>query len=379
MVRAADTLDAAGFEVSVVSVRHTPWADAADRALLASRRWPATRLDFRGRVRRLLAKTRSARSTDASELSSLGERASAFHAALVDEAIREPADFIYGGSNGAIAAVAVAAARLSVPYAVDFEDAHGLEPLECGDTEKASVFSRLEAHVVSRAQWVSAAGQGVATYLHTRHGAGAVVLNNVFARPTDPPASSAPRLPLKVYWFSQTIGPRRGLEMAVHACRKADVPIQLTLRGLDRSGFVQQLRDGVNGSSLLEIRHEAPGDPDLMVTLAREHHVGLSLEDHTIPHRDVCTPNKFFAYLAAGLAVAATPTTGQRPIVAACGGGAVAVSDAEGLARLFGQWSDSRTELESVRTRAWEAARSRWCWEHPAERDAFLAAIESIQ
>ena len=36
----------------------------------------------------------------------------------------EPADFVYGGTTGALAAVAESAARLRVPYGIDFEDLH---------------------------------------------------------------------------------------------------------------------------------------------------------------------------------------------------------------------------------------------------------------
>jgi len=39
MLKAADALHEAGYRVRVVSANHTPWAHAADHAVIASRGW----------------------------------------------------------------------------------------------------------------------------------------------------------------------------------------------------------------------------------------------------------------------------------------------------------------------------------------------------
>ena len=46
------------------------------------------------------------------------------HDELVASVAAEPADLVYGGTTGALAAVAEAARRLGVPYGLDLEDFH---------------------------------------------------------------------------------------------------------------------------------------------------------------------------------------------------------------------------------------------------------------
>src|SRR5882672_11962805 len=46
MLKAADALAGAGYDVRVVSTNHTPWAAAADRKVLATRAWASTVVDY---------------------------------------------------------------------------------------------------------------------------------------------------------------------------------------------------------------------------------------------------------------------------------------------------------------------------------------------
>src|SRR5215510_5457014 len=46
MLKAADALAGAGYDVRVVSTNHTPWAAVADRKVLATRAWASTVVDY---------------------------------------------------------------------------------------------------------------------------------------------------------------------------------------------------------------------------------------------------------------------------------------------------------------------------------------------
>jgi glycosyltransferase involved in cell wall biosynthesis len=117
----------------------------------------------------------------------------------------------------------------------------------------------------------------------------------------------------------------------------------------------------------------APGD---LVPRAAEHDIGLALEQPVNRNRDLCATNKIFTYLLAGLAVAATDTTGQRWVMnAAPGAGFVyRPGDAAGLAAGLRQLLETPGALTAARAAAREAADRRFHFE--AEAPGLVAYLE---
>src|SRR5712692_5882648 len=138
MLKAADAVFNAGYRVRVVSARHTPWAAQADLTVRATRRWDWTVVDYdrsTARRRHLLTGVRfhvaraAAKSIGPARVPlPVAIRAySRAHDELIRAIVSEPADLVYGGTTGALAAAAEAGRRLGVPYALDLEDFHSAE------------------------------------------------------------------------------------------------------------------------------------------------------------------------------------------------------------------------------------------------------------
>jgi hypothetical protein len=262
---------------------------------------------------------------------------------------------------------------------VDFEGAHGLEPIEDGDEAHARRLRDLESLVAADAAFVTAAGHGVASYYRDRYGVDPLVIDNVFALGARPLPRD--RRTLSLYWFSQTIGPRRGLDLLIDSLGRAAVPVKLALRGRTDARFASALVARAAGvAPLVDLHIEPPADPDQMVEIAARYDVGVSLEDQTIPHRALCTPNKLFVYLAGGLAVAASPTPGQQPILATAGGAVVPIdgSDTSRFEAAVRLWSRDRSAIDAARLAAWDAAAARWRWDHPCARDALVRRVAEV-
>src|SRR5215467_2599201 len=150
MLKAADALAGAGYDVRVVSTNHTPWAKMTDRQVLATRTWASTVVDYdhdTARVTQMATGVRF-RSARAASTALGADRVpmpvairaySRIHDELVRAVSAEPADFVYGGTTGALAAVAEAATRLRVPYGIDFEDLHSAE--HAPDSDVTNVFA----------------------------------------------------------------------------------------------------------------------------------------------------------------------------------------------------------------------------------------------
>ena len=393
MLKAADALAAAGYRVRVVSVQHTEWATAADDDVRHGRRdaWPWTVVSYERRRARpaYLRSGVRARATQA-VVGAVGPRRAALalavrahsraHPELVRATLAEDADLIYGGTMGALAAVAEAGRRSGTPYALDLEDFHSAEGADDPGGRRADALAeRIERAVLPGAAFLTAASPAIAAAYADKYGARPVPIHNVFPLPTRAPdLCPSPGESLRLYWFSQTIGPGRGLEDAVSAMGIGKIPGELHLRGRAIRDYLEKLtRLAHDAAPRLKIIHHEPAPPDAMVELCAGYDVGLTLEQGTVLNRTLCLNNKALTYILAGLAVAISDTPGQRPLAKTLGAAAVLYQpgDVRALATALGRWAGDKGLLAQAKARAWEAAHRRWHWEHPEERGLLLRAV----
>jgi glycosyltransferase involved in cell wall biosynthesis len=186
---------------------------------------------------------------------------------------------------------------------------------------------------------------------------------------------------MRLYWFSQTIGPGRGLEDVIRAMGKLrDCHIELHLRGTTRPEHWRYFQGLIIENQLLPQRVvlHAPAAPDEMIRAAAAFDVGLALEQPVSVNREVCLTNKIFSYLLAGNAVAATDTSGQRPILERIGesGFLYTPGDVDALAYGLRHWYQNREQLESARQQAWAFGTHPFNWD--VEKEKFLELVGGV-
>lgn len=117
-----------------------------------------------------------------------------------------------------------------------------------------------------------------------------------------------------ITWFSQTIGPGRGLESLMQAIRLIEAPFEVHLRGTPRPDYLQDLfADLPSGvQSRVHVHPQVP-QQELLSRLS-EHDIGYCGESSDRPNSDLTIANKVFEYMRAGLAIVATDTLGQREV-----------------------------------------------------------------
>ena len=394
MLKAAESLAADGHEVYVVSTNFVGWGTAADVDLRSRLRLPWNVVDYsqatgnrlriragvRYRVCRALGKTFGPERLPAAVL---GRATTRVLTELVQTAAEAPTDFVYGG-GGALIATALAAKRLNVPYAIDLEDFHGAEHAA---TDPEGVFSNRLAQAAERivfrdAAFLTAASDAIADRYAEVYGKRPLVMNNTFPLPArEPEFAPVDGAGLRLYWFSQTIGPGRGLEDAVQAAGLADIDCQLHLLGNPSGGYLDRLSSmAKERAPKLRVVHHAPQPPDRMVDLCRDHHVGLALEPGHCLNNELALSNKAFTYILAGLAVVFTDTPGQRGLAMDLGPGAFLYSpgDIGKLAQGLRRWAEDPAQLLAARRAAWAAACRRWHWQHPDEEGTLLRAVREV-
>lgn len=121
--------------------------------------------------------------------------------------------------------------------------------------------------------------------------------------------------PLRLHWFSQTIGPGRGLELIFEALQGLPLAVELHLRG-DLPHRYQAWWDLharlLRGNQLI-CHPRLP--PDDLANSLQVFDIGLALEMPESRNKALTTSNKIFQYLEAGLPILATDTPGQREVL----------------------------------------------------------------
>jgi glycosyltransferase involved in cell wall biosynthesis len=388
MLKAADALTCAGHAVRVVSVNHTPWSTATDAVVRKTRTWASSVIDYNATSGRTLWLTSGVRQRtmramafavgpSRAPISVVTRAFSRVHDELVGETTAAPADLIYAGSTGALAAAAESADRLGIPYGIDFEDLHSGEHGGPGSELSNGLAARVERRVIYSAAFTTAGSPMIADAYAERYGVRPLAIHNTFS--LAPVAASRQRDErLRLYWFSQTLGPQRGIEDVVRAAGEARVPVELHLRARPIPEYLDSLRRlHATVAPQLELVLHDPMNPDEMVAASQAFDAGLASEEQEPLNRRLCLSNKIFTYLAAGIPVLMTRTPAQGRLESSLGDAAFGYDcgDVQGLARIMRELSADAGRRARSREAARAAAERRWHWEHPEDRGALVDAV----
>ncbi|MCC6212799.1 MAG: glycosyltransferase [Burkholderiales bacterium] len=168
-----------------------------------------------------------------------------------------------------------------------------------------------------------------------------------------------------IHWYSQAIGPGRGLEELFAALPYLHSNAQFHLRGQPVAGVDDWLRTHIPPDWRHRVHVHGIVPVDELLSRIAEHDIGFAGEMKYCRSRDLTVTNKMLHYLLAGLAVIASDTAGQKEIAAEAGDAVwlYPAGDARALAeRLDGllRWPDA---LRRAKAAALAAAESTFCWE----------------
>lgn len=325
IVKEADLLSASGYDVTLLYCHTIPWADDSDKLILANANWkgvlvgggPAKQLPLfvftkiRNKFFLLLSNRNEVRFKT-------GERA---HARCYDELLTAAkkirADYYIGHNLGAIAVCVNAANHNNAIAGFDFEDYHR-EEYSLDDHLRRNRIVYLENTYVPKLQYLTFASpliqEKVLSHFPLFEGSKTTILNcfSIKELATMPPATSSKTL--KLFWFSQTVGPNRGLEDVMAALMLLnDKDIELTLAGRVRQDVLLNFKPIIQALPG-RVLYTGVVDPHSLHELAAEQDVGLALEQKIPENRNVCLTNKIFTYMLAGNAIIFSETDAQKQL-----------------------------------------------------------------
>ena len=388
VVKEADALHGAGYRVTVIAGNETAFVRPFDEEIIARAPWTVVRAgpaSLRARVA-----TRAAKAiTRAWHQQASGIHpwlaATAYNAqtsGLTTAACAVPAELYIAHYVAALPAAAAAAQLHGAALGYDAEDFHaGERASDVGASREITLVRTIEGRFLPRCQHRTAASPMIAEAYAELYGVELVPVLNVFPLTEagdgpEPPRNVDPRRGLSAYWFSQTIGPDRGLQAFIQAMARTRARVTLHVRGSDHWGHGKNL---VALAQSLEIGDRVEllpmESPFRMVEFAGQYDVGLSLEADISESRRRCLTNKIFTYLLAGRPILMSDTPAQAALAGDLGQAAalVSLSDPATIADQLDRWALAPEALQAAREAAWLHARTRYNWQ--VEQRAFLASV----
>ncbi len=383
-MKEADAFTCAGYDVVVIAANYIGWANDADKSF-ASREWRVARTLRFGPSAGLLSRTfqvmrrRSARAIMRFGAKRMGIVQAAWHPIapdLVSAAKSIKADLYVAHYIAALPAAALAAHVNGGFCAFDAEDFHlGDYPADIAYDYERGMVRAIEAHYLPQCAYVTAASPGIADAYVRSYGIPLpTVILNVSPCASGPIAATPSGTVVpgpSVYWFSQTIGPDRGLECAVRAIGYARSRPHLYLRGTPAAGYLDHLRAVAKLVSALDRLHFLPpAPPSEMERLAAKYDVGFVGETgHTI-NRQIALTNKQFSYLLAGIPVVMSDTPAHRSFANGLGDAVhlYRTEDHVSLSNSLDALFSSATTVAKARAEAWRLGREQFNWEVEQQR-----------
>lgn len=389
LVKEADALVEEGCDVRVVVCQFITWAERFDRTF-SDRPWIVNRLTFgdsAGLLRDLWYRLRRRLCREAVEVFRpwLGLIERAYHYVIPElkkKAGQRPADLFIAHNLAALPAAAHAANVHASKLGFDAEDFHrGELPAEPEFETVRWMAATLEERYIPECDYVTAASDGIAeAYAEALGITRPTTVLNVFPRSErettlakEKLRDEKPAATTSLYWFSQTIGPNRGLEDALYSLQELPESVCLTLRGRWAKGYrdaYMQKAEAMGVASRVHHRELVP--PHELVPRTRQHDIGLALERPSASrNKQLCVSNKLFTYLLAGIPVVATETKGQRRVCRPIGSAVRLYSPGDSEA--FAQAARDLVDNESARTAAVRAGERRYNWDR--EKHRFLKTV----
>ncbi|HLZ87972.1 MAG TPA: glycosyltransferase [Puia sp.] len=293
---------------------------------------------------------------------------------LEKAALRERADLFIAHNLGSLPAAVKAARKWGAAVGFDAEDYHRGE-FERPEGPRYRYTAYVEETFMPACDYLTAASPLIAeAYEKILGGKRLTVVNNVFSRDYLQPERRSTGRGLRLFWFSQTVGPDRGLELIVRAIALLpEYEIRFDIAGACSDAYKALLTGFTNGKDYLEFI--PPVSPDRLFPLSAGYDIGMAAEVPHSENRDRCLTNKLFTYLLAGNGILASSTSAQRRFMEENPGiGYVYdAADARDLAACLSRLYTDRALLEDCRRRSRALGADRYNWE--TEKLVFLEQI----
>jgi len=193
--------------------------------------------------------------------------------------------------------------------AFDLEDWYSRDYIN--SDRPVDLLQKAEAFALGKGTYITCPSYTMANELmHTYKTQKPEVIYNSFSKEENNTVISIQKKRTTLVWFSQVIGPGRGLETLVEALQFINEPLEIHLIGSVVNGYENYLKQQILQTQHEILFHGSVNHHQLLPLIA-QYNIGLALENNYPDNKDTTISNKILQNLQAGNKVLATNTRGQ--------------------------------------------------------------------
>ncbi|MDF2434016.1 MAG: hypothetical protein JWP44_3647 [Mucilaginibacter sp.] len=384
LVKEADVLSDAGHDVTVLYAYWNEWGTLHDKQLFSEKKWNAICIGgspgqnsltwFLSRVIHKTARYILEKTGIFNYLADIAIARSSFF--LIRAAKKYKADIYIAHNLGALTATVKAARRYKKPCGFDAEDFHRHEISDDINSFHFKLCKFLEDKYLPFVNYLTASSPLIAENYAQLYKRKVTSILNVFPKLAfDINIINNKNGPINLFWFSQTIGPKRGLEMVIKAMGLTTFVCELHLLGSSDEGYERQLLElaQMSGVQNERIHFYAPVNANEIFILAAQFDIGLAPEMGFSLNNKIALGNKVFTYLQSGLAVIASNIPSHSAFLAQYSETGKTFSDVNDLAAILTAYNEDRELLYQTKKNAFTIGQTQLNWEKESKK--FLKVI----
>lgn len=363
LVKEANTFTEAGYQVKVYYLHWANWATETDKELLKAVKWDYQLIGgspkedkntfFLNKLKTKLYQKIASFSNQFLEQ----YRCRAYHN-LLSALKKDKANHYIAHNLGALAPIAKAAQYHKTTFSFDAEDFHRGQYLQKNREQEIDIF--LENKYLPQAKFITTASPLITQYYQELYPKlSFTTINNIF-----PKSEFSGKIsenfdePLKLVWFSQTIGTQRGLENILEALNAINhFQVEINLFG-NYNIETENSFNAVLTNKKHKLSFHKPLAPEILNFKLSEFDIGIASEITREVNRDICLTNKVFSYIQAGLCLLASDTKAQTKLLTENKeiGFLYRKNNIEEIAKIINYLNDNREVLQQTKSAALKLA-----------------------
>lgn len=320
LVKEADSLFDAGYDVTVVYLYWNDWGTDLDKQLLSEKKWKSIRVGgdpknekwiyWLSRIRHKFANIFVSKFGYRFGLPELSIARGSLN--LMRKVKGLKADLYIAHNLGALPAATIAAKNNHAKCAFDAEDFHRQEVTNDYNSGEFKLKKIIEDKYLPKVDYLTTASPLISeTYKKLYPAIHPETILNVF--PSQRNRLKKKKKNLRLFWFSQNIGKNRGLEEVICSLAYQE-NVELHLLGFSMPSIKDYFKKLSEQSAFRSenIYYYAPIPSNEIIKFASQFDIGLATETGFPLNRDICLTNKIFTYIQAGQAIIASDTAAQK-------------------------------------------------------------------
>jgi glycosyltransferase involved in cell wall biosynthesis len=373
LVKEAMALSQAGYKVHIIFTQCVPYLIDHDQHILNQNpSWTYDCLNWTGynlpsKISRLLSKLTHLLS------SNIDIKINRNYIWQLKKAINFKANLYIAHNLGALPIAVNAAKRNKVKSGFDGEDFHRNEMSDDIADSGVILKTAIEEKYIPQLDYMTASSQQITEQYTALFNRDITTVINVFPKVAIHEIINNTNNPLQLFWFSQTIGPYRGLEVIIEAINVSDLQIDLHLLGYSTNEYKKHLISLLKDSKC-KLHFHSPVYPEQLFTITRQFDIGFASETDLSINRTIALSNKIFTYLQSGLAVIFSNTIAQASFAKQYPQVGNVYSNANELAQFLVKYNSDRVMLYQTKKAAFQLGQKKLNWEKESKN--FLKVVK---